>query len=317
MKQRIFSLSCLAAAVMVLGTSAAQAATIIPAEQLMSGILQELRKDNRYAGNNLYTDVRVKKFRIVSVKVQGSTPKPKPYWLRQGAVPYVNCTPQDSNVSMSVTGTDRSEVSLSETQSSTGSVSVELGGEFAGVGASVAASFSQTVETGRTTTNSHEFTQTKSQDGLLKPRSGIWAAPTSGRFYYRDAPYEVEIEVTGTESFVALNKMWIPTPISGALPRFTVKGKVTAAIPVGEIGLGMDPMPDSEIAEWCESNSLWDQTDSNASIKSVAKGKAANAKSGQVKAFVGMVSPDKRRALPKPAFQDGTPVPDNVKILGR
>ncbi len=308
MKQGFPKVTALAAAAMMLGASAAQAVTIIPANQLLTGIQQELRKDKRFITPAL-TDVRPKSFRIVSVKIDGGTPRPKPYWLQESAVPYVNCTSEDASVDISVTGTDRSEVSLSETQSSTGSVSVEVGGEFGGVGASVAASFSQTVETGRTTTQGHEFSQTQSLGKTLPPRSGVWAVPTSSRYYYTDVPYEVEVEVTSVEEFMQLTHTWIPYPVGGEKPRFTVKGRVTATIPDGKIGMGLDPIPANKLAEWCDAGRQ-DGASARMAGSAQMQGKPTQGKAGQsAKPFVGMVPPDKRRTLPQPTFQGNTPTP--------
>lgn len=252
---------CLAGGFMLaLSMSSAQADTIIPSDQLMTAIQNQLR--SKFVNPPGITDVRAKKIRIVGAKVNGVTPIPNPYWLQDDAVPYVNCSDTDTVSTLEVSATDRSEVTLSKVESNTGSVTVEAGGEFAGVGASVAAGFEHTVETGVSTTYGREVSVNKSQSGTLRSKSGFWVALVSFRYDYLNAPYEVTLQVIEAEQQLNLGKVWLPiVPAAlAALPNFVVKGTVSASIVAGQAGLGLISMEDAQVRETCENKTLWGQS---------------------------------------------------------
>lgn len=297
-----------------LGMPSAHASTLISAETMTSGITEEMAKVYKSINPNYdpaLQPLRVLRYRVVSAKIKNNNPATREYHDLDTATPYINCNPDNpSSDSLTLETANAWESSFSKVQSATAGVSLEVSGQVAGVGASLAASFEMTFETGETHTTSKQKSETRSKNVTVPPLSGTWIVPNGERFEYKDAPYEVEVEVAeiqlGIKSPLGGGvAAWMPAPLKSPYPRFTVTGTVTAKIPKGSMGLKEIPMTKEEVKDKC-AKSFDDlvneeQFGGNAAARAGMSAKPGTPTTAR-KYFVGVVPPEKRKFFKPPVM---------------
>jgi hypothetical protein len=293
-----------------LGMSSAYANKLIPAESMTSSITEEMVKLIKTTNpdfNSALHEVRVLRYRVASAKIKNKQPTLGDYHDFDNATPYINCNPDNaSSDTLTLETSHAQESSFSKVQSATAGVSLEVSGQIAGVGTSLAASFEMTFETGETHTTSKQETKSVSKNVTVSPLSGTWIVPAGERFEYENAPYEVEVEVVEAQMGIKLPTgiVWMPITLKSPYPRFTVTGQVTAKLPKGAMGLKEFPMPKAEVKEKCEKG-FDDLVTEHYLGGSAGMRAGTNAKLGTQagrKYFSGVVPPEKRKLLKLPVL---------------
>ena len=296
-----------------LGMPLAHASTLIPAESMTSSITEEMVKLVKSANPNFnpaFNEVRVLRYRVVSAKIKNNNPAERDYHDLDTATPYINCNPDNpSSDSLTLETANAWESSFSKVQSATAGVSLEVSGQIAGVGTSLAASFEMTFETGETHTTSKQKTESRSKNVTVSPLSGTWIVPYGERFEYKNDPYEVEVEVVEMQYGVRMpgtGLVWMPIALKSPYPRFTVTGTVTAKIPKGSMGLKEIPMTQEEVKDKCGKSFddlvNEDQFAGNAAARAGMSAKPGTQKATAQKYFVGVVPPEKRKLFKPPVL---------------
>lgn len=295
-----------------LGMPFAHASTLIPAESMTSSITEEMVKLVKSSNPNFnpaFNEVRVLRYRVVSAKIKNKNPAIREYHDLDTATPYINCNPDNpSSDTLTLETSNAWESSFSKVQSATAGVSLEVSGQIAGVGSSLAASFEMTFETGETHTTSKQKTESRSKNVTVSPLSGTWIVPYGERFEYKDDPYEVEVEVPEIQYGIRMPGTGLvsyPIPFKSPYPRFTVTGTVTAKIPKGSMGLKEIPMTKEEVKDKC-GKSFDDLVNEEQFGGNAAARTGMSAKTGTPttarKYFVGVVPPEKRKLFKLPVM---------------
>lgn len=246
----------------VMGGTTARAQELVSMDKLKPAMDAAVVKHEKASIPNATANTVAAKITALTVTTaDGTTPWPNTYWLDTELRGYTNCTSTPQSFRQSVSASDHTEVSFTETQHMGVSLSVELSAGFGPVNASVAAGVEASVEHGMTTTTGKERTIEQEWSGTLDPKKGVWVGPLGDRVEYKDANYEATISVTKAtyganlgvkigEAGLGITRL-LPKDYSNSPVIVKAQGKFSAYFPKGELGIGVMDMSDADVTAKC------------------------------------------------------------------